>query len=417
MNLNNVTFASGDATEIEARLNELFEAIRRAGSDPSYRIEDDLARQEEHATEAALLAQVNTDIDLTGKGNLLWYAGEETIEHLGYLYGARGTRLPAQPAQTTLRFTLSETNTVASIIPAGIRVSDDAIVFATDRELVIHAGKLTGEVSATCTEGGEHANGIAAGRISDIVDRLPFLESAENITETAGGADIEDLESYRQRLRLVPESFSVAGPTGAYIFWAKTANANIADVAAWMPPLDPAIFAAFVGEITGQAVTDEDALTWRDRYNELVIESGTGPGNVNVAVLMAGGEIPSDEVIEQVHATLSPRTRRPLTDFVHVLKPRTQEFSIDFTYWIRTEDAAQAPDIQRAVDAAVRDYITWQTARLGRSINPSQFTKMLMAAGIKGTRITQPTFRLMEHDEVAQLTGEPRIDYGGLSNG
>jgi len=415
--LNDVTFASGDATLVETRLNELLEAIRRAGSDPGYHIADDMAMQEIHATQAAALAQVNTDIDLTGKGNLLWYAGEETIEHLGYLYGDRGARLPASPAVTILKFTLSDTSTTSSIIPAGTRVGAEDISFATDRELIIPADELTGEVPATCTEPGEVGNGFRVGSVVEIIDWLPFLDSATNTVATSGGAEIENIESYRQRLRGAPDSFSVAGPDGAYIFWAKTANADIVDVAAWMPPLDAEIFKTFVGEITGETIDDEEAAKWRDRYNELVIESGTGPGNVNVAILMDGGNIPSDEVLQQVADTLSPRTRRPLTDFVHVLKPTVKEFSIDFTYWIREEDAAAAVDIQRAVEVAVQDFKSWQTARLGRSVNPSQLTKMLMATGIKGARITEPQFQRVERDEVAQLTDEPTINYGGLSSG
>ena len=43
----------------------------------------------------------------------------------------------------------------------------------------------------------------------------------------------EDDETYRQRLALAPESWSIAGPVGAYIFWGLSASADVLDIAAY----------------------------------------------------------------------------------------------------------------------------------------------------------------------------------------
>lgn len=46
-------------------------------------------------------------------------------------------------------------------------------------------------------------------------------------------AVMEDDETYRQRLALAPESWSTAGPVGAYLFWALSASGDVLDVAAY----------------------------------------------------------------------------------------------------------------------------------------------------------------------------------------
>ncbi|MFD2089923.1 baseplate J/gp47 family protein [Brevibacillus brevis] len=54
--------------------------------------------------------------------------------------------------------------------------------------------------------------GIQWGKLNQLVDPLPFVQSVSNVTESGGGADEEDDDSYAERIRQAPESFSVAGP-------------------------------------------------------------------------------------------------------------------------------------------------------------------------------------------------------------
>ncbi|WP_054209313.1 baseplate assembly protein [Bosea vaviloviae] len=51
-------------------------------------------------------------------------------------------------------------------------------------------------------------------------------------TETVP-AVLEDDETYRHRLAIAPESWSTAGPVGAYLFWALSASGDVLDVAAY----------------------------------------------------------------------------------------------------------------------------------------------------------------------------------------
>ena len=166
-------------------------------------------------------------------------------------------------------------------IAAGTRLAAGNLIFATIEDLNIPIGSRTGEITARCGTTGPDGNGFLPGQINALVDRNPFVQTAVNITESAGGADVEALEAYRLRIRNAPESFSVAGPDGAYAFWAKTASSAISDVAVWSPE----------------------------------------PGHVNVVPLLEGGVLPSQEIVDAVTDILSQRTKRPLTDFVHVLEP------------------------------------------------------------------------------------------------
>ena len=363
MELPNIKFAEGDSRLLASKLKEVYEAVRQAHGEPTYRMHDGEPIRLIQLTEAALLSQINTDIDITGKGNLLYFAGEETIEHIGLLYGERGRRLQPTPARTTIRYILSAPRNVTTVIPQGSRLTpDNRIFFATTQNLEILAGETVGEVSAEALTNGSVGNGFLAGEIRNIVDRNPFVQSAENITESTAGTDLEDIESYRARIQLLPESFSVAGPDGAYEFWAKTANSDIVDVAVWSPE----------------------------------------PGEVNIVPLMKNGELPSEEVLTQVYETLNDRKIRPLTDLVHVLSPTIVDYEINVDYWVSEENIFNLATIEQAILDAISGYIGWQETKLGRNINPSQLHFMIMSAGATGVKINEPLFRKLENSEVAK---------------
>jgi phage-related baseplate assembly protein len=412
MRFEDLKFAEDDARVLADKLKDIYEAIRRTHGEPGYR--QSLADPERILllTEATILAQVNQNIDYAGKENLLFFAGEETIEQIGYLYGDRGKRLPASSALTTIRYSLSTPRTVLTIIPKGSRTTpDNKVFFATKNAIEIPAGELHGDAEAECTIAGMLGMGFEPGDINNMVDVLPFVATAENITPTSGGADIEDIEVYRARLQLLPESFSVAGPDGAYEFWARTANPGIADAKVWMPELDIESFAEF---LEPWGITD--AAGFYNALGDYYRESGTGPGNVNVTVLMKDGELPSEEILNQVKETLNEKTRRPLTDYVHVAEPQVQEFGVSVRYWIETERATKAASIIEAVEKAVDQYITWQKSRLGLDILPDILHKYIMDCGVKRLEITEPIFQILGANEVAQFSGSKTVTYEGFED-
>jgi phage-related baseplate assembly protein len=403
MSFSDLQFSETDARKIQDRLQRVYEEVRRAAGEPGYRLAPADPERLVQLAEAAALTQIATDIDKTGKGNLLFFADEETIEQIGLLYGDRGKRLPASYALTTMRYTLSIPRAVRTIISKGFRTTpDNKIFFATKKAIEIPAGELYGDVEAECMTAGMAGMGFEPGDISNMVDITPFVASVTNITPTSGGADIEDIESYRARLQMLPESFSVAGPDGAYEFWARTANPGITDTKVWMPDLDIGNFAAF---LSAWGITNAQGF-----YDELFAyfrESGTGPGNVNVAVLMKDGELPSEEIKNQVLETLSDKRVRPLTDFVHVKDPNPVEYNIAGEYWIRTDDATKAQSIIDSVNLAVERFISWQRNILGRDINPSVLHQLIMECGVKWVVINKPALTKLAPWQVGVLSSVP----------
>lgn len=295
-----------------------------------------------------------------GKQNLLKYAVGDNLDHIAAL--TETTRLPASAAMTTIKLTLSEARDNEVIVPAGTRIATaDGVYFALSEAVIVTAGQTTAIGEAVCTETGDIGNGYLPGEINQIVDQVAYIEAMTNTTRSEGGSDEEDDESLRERAHEAPERFSVAGPEGAYQYHAKSVNSAIIDVAVTSP----------------------------------------SPGVVNVYPLLEGGEIPGEELIQEVEEKLSDKEIRPLTDDVKVKALADVSYNITGTYYIDSNDINQAADIQARVTDAVNEYILWQKSKIGRDINPSKLISMIMTAGIKRVDITSPTFTKLENTQVA----------------
>lgn len=314
---------------------------------------------------ADILVQQRTAVNIAAQQNLLPYAQGKYLDALGtYLSVAR---LAESRAKTTIRFTLSEALATIYQIPAGFEVTNGVITFATDDTLEIPAGELTGEVTATCTTSGAVGNDFLAGQISTIVTPQTFLASAENVTITTGGADAENDADYAERIRLAPNSFSVAGPKKAYIFHAKSVSSAVIDVSVVSPT----------------------------------------PGEVEVYPLLEGGALPSEEVLAQIEAHLSSEDIRPLTDHLSVLAPASHEYQINLHYWILADDKTKTQAIQAAVAEAVENYRVWQQSKIGRDIVPAKLIAAVINAGaarIDSETMTPAAFVSMPENTVPQCT-------------
>lgn len=326
-----------------------------------------------------IIVQQRSLIDRAAKMNLLAYAEGDFLDHIGAMLGV--IRLEASNAMTTLKFTLSEPQLSAVIIPEGIRASPGGgtILFATTESVEIPAGEKSVTVTAQCTLAGTQGNGYVSGQLKKLVDPFPYEMSVENVTESYGGSDIENDENFRERIQIAPESFSVAGPTGAYEYFARSAHQDIIDVAVVGPP-------------------------------------DTEPGNVNIYPLMLNGDLPTQEILDTVYEVCNAEDKRPDTDFVHVLSPEAVYFELDVKYWIDRKRATQAAQIQVAVESAVNGWVTWQRSKLGRDLNPSELNHRMVAAGAKRTEIISPEFKVLTASQVAIMTLKT-LTLGGLEDG
>ena len=326
------------------------------------------------------LSLQRSKIDFTGKQNLLAFSSDGFIEHIGALVLGKNARLEPKAAITTLEFTISQTMPSNTIISAGTRATPgNNIYFATTEDVEIPAGEIRVEAPAVCSKVGEIGNGFLIGQINRIVDSFPFTYTVQNITITQGGADQEGLEAFRERIQMAPESYSTAGPYGAYEFWARTANQLIVDVRVKTP----------------------------------------SPGVVDVVPLLRDGEIPSQSILDEVYATLSPDHRRPLTDKVVVRAPEPIYYGIRLTYYISRRNAVIGTVLQERVEKAVRDYILWQKSALGRDITPSTLVEMVKNTGVKRVDMDTilPVFTVLRYYQIG-VADEDDIEviYGGLED-
>lgn len=324
---------------------------------------------------AAQIYQAMQYIDRAGKQSLLKYSYSEFLDNLALLKGV--TREPAKAATTTIRFTASATRTLATPIPAGTRISSSgSVYFQTTEYAEIPAGDLTVDVPAECTVTGKDGNGLAIGEVSTIVDPIPYITSATNLTATEGGADVEDDATLAERVYLAPGAYSTAGPEDGYLYHAKAYNAAIGDVV---------------------ATSNQEA------------------GRVDIVFIMADGSTPGSSMISGLQAYLSGKTIRPMTDKLTVSAPEEIAYNIELTYYINRSDSARAVAIQAAVAQAVEDYKAWQRT-IGRDVNPSQLAAMVMEAGAKRVTVTAPTFAPVAATKVAALSGSASVTYGGLED-
>jgi len=311
-------------------------------------------------------------INETAKQNLLAFAKGQYLDALAELYGVK--RLPARKAQTILRFYLAEPLDFDVVIPAGTRVTAGGdIYFATLQEAKIPAGSLYVDVPAECSEAGTIGNGFSIGQIKNLMDPLPYISSVSNITMSLFGADEEDDERFRERIRLSIERFSNAGSKQAYIYHTLSAHQDIEDVEVYSP----------------------------------------APGQVKVIFTLKGGNIPDESMLSLIWKYLSSERVRPLTDQVLVSAPEVVYYDIDLTFYVNRKDAPKLSFIQSAVEKAVGDFVSWTKSKIGRDILPEELIRLVKQAGAYRVDLALPAKQELTIEQIAHAQ-DICIRYGGL---
>lgn len=312
-------------------------------------------------------------IDKAGKMDLLKYAYGPYLDHIASMKGI--TREQAKPARVMVRFTLSEVRPNTIEIPQGTQVTDGSMYFETEQYAEIKPGSGYIDVECVCLVSGSEGNDLQPGEINTLVNPIPYVASVSNIEETAGGVDIEDDDSMKERVYIAPSSYSVAGPEDAYRYWVKTFNSGISDV-----------------------------LVQSDNPVDIIVE-----------FIMSDGELPTTGLIQGLQLYLQNKQIRPLTDKVTVKAPDTVDYKLDVRYYINTSDLKRADTIKANVNAAVEQYIVWQRSKIGRDINPSQLIQMMVSAGAKRVEVKLPVFQVVGAANVAKLVSQT-VTYGGIED-
>lgn len=312
--------------------------------------------------------------DYAGKMSFLKYSRDDYLDNLAALRGV--TRIESTAASTVLQFSIASAIESVVAIPAGTRVTNgNEVFFATNEYAEIAAGELSVTVPATCTTTGTDGNGFAPGEFNVLVNTLPYITAITNTVATYGGADVEDDESLKDRIYKAPSTYSTTGSAAAYEYHTKSIDSSISDV---------------------------------------VVTSLT-PGTVDIYFVCEQGKLPEENLIEKVSDYLMDSNIRPLTDNVTVQAPTTQDYDVEFTYYVGTSNKAIISTIQADIDTAVSLYNTWQTEKIGRDINPSNLIQKVMSAGAKRIEVTSPTFTRLDETTIAKL-GTVNVIYGGLED-
>ncbi len=305
------------------------------------------------------------------------------LDAIGDMFYKTERAAPAS-AYATFRFAIDEVLAENIVIPAGTRITTDgSVYFATEETTVLQSGELFVDVLGVCITGGSAYNGFTVGTIATLVDLIPFISSVQNVTTSTGGDDGEPYTEegdnrYRERIGLASAKLSTAGPESAYRYFALTADPDIIDVSIDVPSANV----------------------------------------VNIYPLMRGGELPDEETLEKVLATLSADNVRPMTDIVSALAPETVEYTVEIKYYCTQDDEAAAIQTIEADGGAIDQYNAWQQAALARDINPDQLRRFILAPswaeGLTGAvrvDVTGPVFTKVGKNQVARLSGSVIVSH------
>lgn len=321
------------------------------------------------------LYQAMQYIDIQAKKNLLKYSSGDYLDQLAALRGL--VREKEKRAKTMMRFSLEAERETTTQISKGSRISPAAgnFYFYTTEYAEIKAGNLSVDVPAECSEKGMVGNGFLAGEINRMMDLVPYIQKAINLTQSDGGAEIESDEAFAERIFLAGSESSVAGSEDAYISLARRCNSNIEDI---------------------KVVS-------------------TVPYEVEIYFVMQDGELPTEEVIRNLKEYLSGKTVRPMTDVLMVSAPEIIPYQVDIEYYINASDKGRATEIQKEVEEQVQAFLRWQDTKIGRDINTSALVQYVMQSGIKRLKIKEPEDGIVSETSIAKCQNI-NLTYGGIED-
>lgn len=194
---------------------------------------------------------------------------------------------------------------------------------------------------------------------------------ADNHAVPPVAAVMESDEALRLRVPEAFEGLSVAGPSGAYEFHAKSADGRVADASATSP----------------------------------------APAQVVVSVLSREGDgSASDPLLAIVEQALNRENVRPVADRVTVRSAEIIPYRVDATLFLYR--GPEAEPVMAAAKASLQKYIASQT-RLGRDIRRSALYAALHVEGVQRVELAAPLADMVLDKTQAASCVEWRVIHGG----
>lgn len=194
------------------------------------------------------------------------------------------------------------------------------------------------------------------------------------ITEATDTTDavMESDEALRLRAQAAFEGMSVAGPSAAYEYFARSASGKVAAVRATSP----------------------------------------SPAVVVIAILSSDGDgTPSAELIATVQAAVNDEDVRPLGDRVTVQGAEIIEYAIDATLYLYP--GPESEPIINAALASLKTFLADADKKIGRDVVRSAISAALHVQGVQRVVINSPASDLqIDNTQVARNTGF-NVENGG----
>ncbi|MBH8311714.1 baseplate assembly protein [Klebsiella pneumoniae] len=193
------------------------------------------------------------------------------------------------------------------------------------------------------------------------------------ITEATDTADavMESDEALRLRAQAAFEGMSVAGPSAAYEYFARSASGQVADARATSP----------------------------------------SPAEVVVAVLSTEGDgTASAEMLAAVAAAVNDEEVRPIGDRVTVQSAEIVEYEIDATLYLYP--GPESEPIINAADASLQKFLTQNDKKISRDVARSAISAALHVQGVQRVVLNSPP----EDIKISDIQAARNVGYN-LENG
>ncbi|HHT0453417.1 baseplate J/gp47 family protein [Klebsiella pneumoniae subsp. pneumoniae] len=214
-----------------------------------------------------------------------------------------------------------------------------------------------------------HATGDDLDNIAANLDtqRLVTTEA----TDTTDAVTESD-EAFRLRAQSAFEGMSVAGPSAAYEYFARSASGKVADARASSP----------------------------------------SPAEVIIAVLSTEGDgSASPELITAVTTAVNDEEVRPLGDRVTVRSAEIVDYEIDATLYLYP--GPESEPIINAADASLQRFLKANDRKISRDVARSAISAALHVQGVQRVVLNSPTENLRISDTQAARNTNYHLENGG----